>query len=282
MRKMFIPTLFFLSLLLVNTAHAAKVVYVHENGSDIYDGSSWTHALKTLNKSIDIVENGGIIYACGKFQASNITINKNLSIVGKNTTIFDGSGSGILEITPGNTVKLVNLIFVNGNRTEGGAIINKGCLIIENCTFINNTAIYGGAIRSYGNLTIKNSLFKSNVAFTDEGRGGAINCDGAQETKIENCEFWDGIAPHNGGAIYGWQSGYIYIKNCKFVRNKAPNPAHGGAIYVRWTNVVIENSEFINNTAEVGGALRNHDGVMKIVNCTFIGNIASGWKKEVQ
>lgn len=99
MRKMFIPTLFFLSLLLVNTAHAAKVVYVHENGSDIYDGSSWTHALKTLNKSIDIVENGGIIYACGKFQASNITINKNLSIVGKNTTIFDGSGSGILEIT---------------------------------------------------------------------------------------------------------------------------------------------------------------------------------------
>lgn len=68
MRKMFIPTLFFLSLLLVNTAHAAKVVYVHENGSDIYDGSSWTHALKTLNKSIDIVEMVGLYMPVENFR----------------------------------------------------------------------------------------------------------------------------------------------------------------------------------------------------------------------
>ena len=117
---------------------------------------------------------------------------------------------------------------------------------IERCSFISNRAgiqtpvLYydyygmlgtGGALRVISsNLSISSSWFDSN-----EAKGG--------------------------GAIYIKTEGtgnMISITNCAFVNNKAAKYTDGGALYVysdRTTAVVVDNSTFVNNTADYGGAV---------------------------
>jgi predicted outer membrane repeat protein len=51
---------------------------------------------------------------------------------GSNNHVIDANNlGGIFKISPGITVYLNSLTFVNGNSAEGGAIYNEGDLIIE-------------------------------------------------------------------------------------------------------------------------------------------------------
>ena len=106
--------------------------------------------------------------------------------------------------------------------------------------------LYGGAIRNQiGILNIFNSVFLANKS----KRGGAIA-----------------------------NSGTLFIKNTTFSLNTANNFGvsnfSAGALYNGdLATATIEESTFSNNSANWGGAIRNH-GTLDIVNCTFSGNTA--------
>ncbi|MBR1610992.1 MAG: right-handed parallel beta-helix repeat-containing protein, partial [Methanobrevibacter sp.] len=132
-----------------------------------------------------------------------------------------------------------------------------------------------------GNFTvIKNIVFKNayNPSSDNSYTGGALSLVG--NGRVLNCTFLNNSAGM-AGALYWGYANQAQIFNCTFENNSALS-AGGGAIRIRnnMTNVVIENSTFINNYAPTdGGAihLANTQGSRSnsIINCTFINNTAA-------
>ncbi|MDR2967583.1 MAG: hypothetical protein LBU74_06510 [Methanobacteriaceae archaeon] len=237
-----------------------------------------------------------------------IMINKSITIQGNGSTdtvIIDGQKlKRIFEIR-NNNIKFINITFINGNNTNGGAIYNNNkyanitfinCKFINNtatssggaisnsngynfvlinCTFTNNKATYdGGAIYEYGsNITLIDCIFTNNTA---EEYGGAIFIGGGFNFTIINSNFTNNTAQW-GGAIFGWLENDVKIINSTFTNNTAKDVgAAGGAIYFEGNNYLIVNSTFTNNVATFGygGALINHGANNSIINCTFTNNRA--------
>ena len=232
---------------------------------------------------------------------SGITIGKSLTINGNGQVKIDGSGLvRALRITPGNTVTLTGITFVNcysqattlnDNNIPGmgGAVFGQGVVHINNCKFLDNTANFanGGAVclAGYGS-TITNSYFEGNKAVKNPGNensGGAgavfIN---ANNTTISHSTFIENIAGLNGGAI-GSSANHlenVTIINCTISNNTASGSA--GGIGMQSSNFYIYNSTLNYNEAKGefttypgnGGALVMRGWDSYAYNCTFIGNIA--------
>jgi len=174
-----------------------------------------------------------------------------------------------------------NNIFYNNTAEQGGAIawMKAENINIDHYTFVDNTAdLSGGAIyvgEGSGNCVVKNSYFEdNNVTSTTVGHGGAIEWY-AKEGSVDNSQFVDNHA-YKGGAIFvGQTAGDINITNSMFANNSALT--HGGAIDANASSVIMQSSEFYNNTAEYGGAVYvggagEHNSV---TSCVFIGNNAT-------
>ncbi|MEE0024134.1 Ig-like domain-containing protein, partial [Methanobrevibacter sp.] len=73
----------------------------------------------------------------------------------------------------------------------------------------------------------------------------------------------------NGGAIYSETGGIV--TNCNFINNSADN---GGAIYFKNVAGSVTNCNFINNSAVNDGAISFNDEASNVTNCTFINNSA--------
>ena len=174
-----------------------------------------------------------------------------------------------------------NNVFINNTADDvGGAIawMKSQSITINNYDFINNTAGYsGGAIyvgEGSGNCVVKNSYFEANEVTGEPGHGGAIEWY-AKEGLIDNSEFVNNKAYKGGAVFVGQVAGDINITNSVFTNNTALT--HGGAIDANASSVIMDHSEFYNNTAEYGGALYvggagEHNSVGY---CLFIGNNAT-------
>ncbi len=150
-------------------------------------------------------------------KVTNITINKNLTISGKDakTTIIDAKRLGrVFTITPGNTLKLINITLINGNAINGGAIYNSGTLTMIKCILTNDLATDGGALYIMGSTTIKDSKFINNRA---NRNGGAIYANKATVIK-ENSKFISNSA-YKGAAIFSKNK--LTIFKSVFKNNKA-------------------------------------------------------------
>jgi predicted outer membrane repeat protein len=93
-----------------------------------------------------------------------IVIENSIVIDGDGNTIDGNNAGAIFKINHGAIVMLNNVILINGNGENGGAIYNEGTLIIKNCQFSNNNASLGGAIYNNGILDLSGSTFASNNA----------------------------------------------------------------------------------------------------------------------
>ena len=152
---------------------------------------------------------------------------------GTSTYLNANGSSRILEVAPGNTVTISDLVLTNGHApnaffsslftlvpaSHGGAIQNSGNLVLSNCivigcsagagtsSFIGAAGGNGGAIENTGNATIIGCSFLNNF-------GGAGGSTGIAAT--------DG---GSGGAIFNW--GTLSLYNCSFVGNSAGNGGSG-------------------------------------------------------
>ncbi|MFG6098158.1 CHAT domain-containing protein [Leptothoe sp. ISB3NOV94-8A] len=237
----------------------------------------------TLNHSLNLVgqgqastfisgdvDNNGI----GDQRVFDITSNgDNISING--LTIQDGSstsdGAGLR--TSGNNVAISHVTFTNNEVTsssqDGGAIQNRGSLILSNTIFDNNrSASDGGAIDiAQGSVTVVDSTFNNNQAGE---HAGAIDVDPNGIVSISNTDFSDNRAGTNGGAIFS--EGALSIDTAYFTENRASDA--GGAIFLD-DDGEIRASHFMNNMAERGGGLYNQ-GELTLVNSTVANNQATG------
>lgn len=198
----------------------------------------------------------------------------------QNGYVFDDNGAG-LYLREG-SLTLRDVIFKNnrgdGERTSGaGAFIGEFNGIIENCKFIMNEI--NTTSRSYGaglNLaildeaTLLNCTFEGNHGKTlNWAHGGGLYVSGEfgltnpPTIKVINCDFTNNSTTteswsYGAGAYFDdFDNLIVRIDSSKFERNIAniSTWSHGGAIHTGTTDIEINNSQFISNSAESGAGI---------------------------
>ena len=217
-----------------------------------------------------MLQSGSVFY-------ERITVTKSLTfdvLNGGHATIDGSSGGRIVTINSGLTVTFNNINFAHGVVTgtnSGGAILNPGILILNNCTFSSNTANDAGAISNSGTLTINNCTFTGNTATgTGNNNGGAISNSGT--LKVVDSTFTNNVASTSGnygGAIYN--TGSLNVAGSTFTGNSA---SYGGAIYSTST-LSVTGSTFSSNSATTYGGAIYSTSTLSVTGSTFSSNSAS-------
>ncbi|MDF1572149.1 MAG: Ig-like domain-containing protein [Bacteroidales bacterium] len=208
--------------------------------------------------------------------ADKIVTIQNLTI--KNGFAEDSDGGGLYaDHSAGGKTILENVVFDNNTGLSlGGGLYLKGLSVnpseVINCTFtgnyVNNGSGEGDGGGMWGQSTnVSGCTFTDNEAMDD---GGAMYAK--SEVVISSSTFTGNVA---GDAAGGIRTGNatIIISNCSFDSNTATAGAGGGVFLARGT---VLNSEFINNTAGgTGGAISANNNECIIDNSMFMANAAN-------
>ena len=111
-------------------------------------------------------------------------------------TVSGAKAHRVIEVKPGARAILSSITVADGRAERGGAVLNRGTLILKGVTFrANSAAREGGAVATEGSLTAINSTFAENEA-GDRGGGLAVI---AGTATITNCTFAGNQARAGGG-----------------------------------------------------------------------------------
>ncbi len=209
------------------------------------------------------------------------------SLIATNTSFVSNRVGTSVDIVDINTLLTIS-VYV------GGAIfVVKSSITIVRCNFFNNSAEVGGAIYStshaLNSISISNSTFVRNqVPFHDSNQsinylekirkslGGAIAIFNTT-LSINNSTFANNTSEiGQGGALSIQQNSSMTIYDTIFYDNKANT--YGGTIFIRESNVCINNSVFAQNHAAQGGAMYLTQGthcVLILRGTIYIGNSAT-------
>lgn len=241
------------------------------------DGTPESCTLAALQAAL--AGGGRISFACGpnphEIIINQQTITLDTVIDGGGLITLRGHGSRHFVVNTGVRLTLLDLTlrdgFANG---DGGAIFNRGILVIENSVLRNNqtgVSFSGGAIVNYGDLTISDSLLEGNSG----GGGGAVYPRWASSrTLIVDSILRDNhaVSPTSGwgGALLTWDGAVVVIEDSDLSLNTA---VVGGAVF-NTTNseITIRRSVLNQNQAsQRGGAIANYQHLI-IQNSTIAGN----------
>ena len=268
----------------------------------------------TIDKAITIDGKGHTLNANGRSSIFLVTGNNVVlkNIVFKNGK-RNGAFGGAIEWA-GTNGTLINCSFVNNVVTSkasttkysayGGAVFFSRDGTLINCSFVNNKAeshgynAFGGALAFYRylegstiNPIVVNCSFENNTALCDnpgKGFGGAVYFYGTMydmfNVNLANCSFVNNVAKTRGGAVCidgennkNISELCVAVTNCSFVDNKATGTTSSGAgaIYINKATCTVENSSFVNNTADAyGGAVYFDKTIGIVVNSLFRNNMA--------
>lgn len=176
-------------------------------------------------------------------------------------------------------ISIANSRFVNltANITAGAIAVRwSGDLNIRGCEFINTRSFKnaGAILVDYGDGHDSATIIDCAFVNSSSMIGGAyVQLGGFLVLNSSN--FTDNHASCDGGAVY-LSTFESEIKNCSFTSNIAgfsnDYPAYGGAIYCDCESLAIDDSDFINNSAYLGGAIYVLDSNYDITNCVFSNN----------
>jgi hypothetical protein len=208
----------------------------------------------STNKSV-IVDGGGLVKLSGEnlrqiffvYGNGDLTL-KNISLIdGAN---FDGAALSVSDSTARATILNSFLTSNDAGGEFGGAIFNKGTLVVEDSSIgSNSTTQFGGGIfNNNGSVTVRRSTLISNQARD----GGAIFHVGGS-LLIEESAIRSNTASNYGGGIH-IDIGTATVVNTTFYDNRADG---GGGIYMRGDGLTVTNSTFNLNRSDIGGALWN-------------------------
>ncbi|MGE4619120.1 MAG: right-handed parallel beta-helix repeat-containing protein [Planctomycetota bacterium] len=264
----------------------------------------------TINQAMDVAINGDrILVAPGTYSGMISFQGKLVELIaqgGPEVTFLDGSGtfdSVVVMDYVGIGARLSGFSIQNGFGTDcgdpaapcgGGVLVLEGEPIIEDCIFSQNTSSRGGAIYAENSaLTVIDCSFNGNFA----NQGGALSIMGGNAT-ITNCDF-------DQNTSYGWGGGFVAdsawvtMSSCNFtanvsesgggffitestaflddciVENNSAVDSGGGGVVDEFSSVEITSSQFLGNTARLGGGLSvTHFCVANIEDCLLQNNVA--------
>ncbi len=120
---------------------------------------------------------------------------------------LDGNGERIFEIAPGGELILSGVTLTGGLSDYGGAIFNRGRLVVDSVTLMRNQAtVQGGAIFNVGGeLIVVNSTLLGNTAL----EGGALAGQGGS-MRLIHVTMADNLAGLGAGL---YSMGELYLAN---------------------------------------------------------------------
>lgn len=170
------------------------------------------------------------------------------------------------------TVVIRGLKFTGGDVADnGGAILNREHLTIQNSTITGNAAQGddggGGVHNRYGSLALIDCLIQNN---SSTGSGGAI-LNRSVPLQITNSTLV-GNTGFNGGAIFS-TNGNVSITASTIADKHAA--VSGGGIRIQGQQLTLTSSTLSGNTADAdGGAIFFSNGRATMTNLTVSGNSA--------
>ena len=224
------------------------------------------------------------------------------------------NGGGAIRLEKNSEFKVKDSVFENNSAgTSGGAVVSEsGTFTAIDCDFRNNTAgndggviksnggtakfldedgkqnamtantsgKAGGAVWAKGVLEVEEYAFESNQSgLKDTANGGAIYVEGrSTNATVTNATFKDNESLSNCGGAINNAGATLTITNSIFDGNKTTaNKKNGGAIYSNnnSASTTIISSEFKNNQAKDGGAIRVTAGTIEITESVFVSNSAT-------
>lgn len=208
------------------------------------------------------VDGGGLIALDGENLRQLFLVLNGGSLVLQNITLQNGSfgDGGTAFVAQGGTLRLQGVTIqdslADGSNSDGGAVQNRGTLVVDSSRFLRNHADDGGGAinNNGGTVTVRSSIFVGNTALN----GGAIN-NAAGSLEIRSSLLLSGTASNQGGGIFA-TAGVITATNVTLARNTA---FRGGGVYGQ-NNAVITllNSTVYSNsaTSAAGGIWNNTAG----------------------
>ncbi len=181
-----------------------------------------------------------------------------------NTTIIDGNNAfRVMHIEPAGEMVLKDVTIRNGRAVAdpgGGAVTNRGTLVLQHCLVRDNVGISkgsvynnggGGILNWYGELSVVDSELIGNVSVSNSSHNGS-----------------------NGSAIYN-QLGTVTIADSSISGNSAQ---YSGAIHNNGGIITVTNSLIADNVATNGngGGFLNSCGTLRVADSTISHNTA-GW-----
>jgi predicted outer membrane repeat protein len=244
------------------------------------------NGLPSITKNITIIGNNSVIERAtsasqfrifrvasnGRLSLNNLTIRgghagslsgggvRNLGILELNTVIVENNtgnaGGGIRNNNNATFTAINSLIRNNISTTNGGGLYanNSSSTILTNTNFLGNTTNasngLGGAIFSNGNVfNMSGGIIQNNSA--RNGGGIFVNIT-TQTLSLNNVQFTGNTASNHGAGIYHLSGTTFSVQDGRFTSNIATN--EGGAIAGDGT-FTITNSNFLSNSANIGGAI---------------------------
>ena len=202
----------------------SSVLFIHVL-EGIYSGEGNTNIELSSTVSVTITGAGvNKTILCGNQTDDFFTIAKGSNIITiENMSMVNGSKADASAVypyqnvknihspiiaLPGSNVHLNNIYFENNKGTLGGAVLNSGNMIINNCSFVRNGfSSYGGGLTNNGTLIVNNSYFFANYAY----RGSnifVIKDMTLQNSLVEEAYWWSGS---HYGNIVGIDAGITLI-----------------------------------------------------------------------
>jgi hypothetical protein len=231
------------------------------------NGGNPTMVHCTFDNNTSWYVGGAAVYSVG----GNLSF-MDCTFTGGCTIDDDARASGILSI--GGSILLIECAFVDNWHDGVVRVSEGGSSVILNCLFGGDaqTLCCGAAALT----NIDATSFLSGCTFegiTNEGAGAISNNNSV--CSILDSSFVDCRADV-AGAISS-QSSQLFVNACLFLSNFGSDfPEAGGSITSYTSDVVILNSEFVQNLSPdyAGGAINNHETHALVVNCAFSGNEA--------
>ena len=215
------------------------------------------------------VEGGSVFINNGRLLVNNSCIFNSSSYFDNSNPVFDRD----LTYDDGG---LKTAYTVDCRRTGmGGVILNRGELVINSTVFANNLGHWGGVIADFGKTSIESSLFDANRGV----HGGAIFSNTTVPMNVRDCIFNNNVALTSIDycAIRLYTTSWSIDEGNHHQRQSACELASGvgGAIYAN-NDMIIENSQFISNSARTGGAIASYNlPSLELKNSTFLNNRAN-------
>ena len=238
----------------------------------------------SVSRSFFIIENS--TFANNSAAASGgviATYNSAFYIYSSNFTNNYANFSGGVMITYESSFSAIDSNFIDNSAYKGGGVtvaLVQSSISITKCIFTNNSANFNGGVgvlyiqSSYFNsattVTISDSVFSYNKAYFD----GIVFISGSL-VLIANSNF-----SHNLGSLTAYSSNITFIGHNKFEHqgeqmqsNTEVPPQQGGAVTSFKSNVIFTGvSEFSNNQAIHGGAIRATESTITVYGKTTISN----------
>jgi hypothetical protein len=191
----------------------------------------------------------------------------NLTLANINLTRGNFSGGGAIFNAVNGKLTLRGVEIYNsvadGGGNDGGAILNKGTLVITYSSFNGNRAAdAGGAIyNDGGSVSVLSTNFSNNIAtnggiFVPNGTGGAIASDNGT-ILLRRVLIRRNTAGAKGGGMY-LKNATTTIINTTITDNLAGransgDQARGGGMYLETGTVSVQNGTIYRNRANDGG-----------------------------